>query len=72
MGPAFCATAHQPFPAPQEPDRQLFVSQFRQLAVIGYYSAVRDQLRSLQGSGLGLLVRIEREMIAKVRFLREG
>lgn len=50
----------------QEADKELFVSQFRELKVIQYYGDVRRQLQALRTQGAAQLVRVEREMLIKV------
>lgn len=53
-------------PSTQEPDKQLLVQQFGRLPIISTYVRVRDMLRELHAGGIPALVRVERELLAKV------
>ncbi|GIL92224.1 hypothetical protein Vretimale_18473 [Volvox reticuliferus] len=50
----------------KDPDRELFLKQFKELKIISYYLDVRKQLRALKEQGVVALARVEREMLLKV------
>ncbi|GLI61527.1 hypothetical protein VaNZ11_003909 [Volvox africanus] len=50
----------------KDPDRELFLKQFKELKIISYYLDVRKQLRALKEQGVLALARVEREMLLKV------
>ncbi|KAG2439630.1 hypothetical protein HXX76_004982 [Chlamydomonas incerta] len=50
----------------KDPDRELFLKQFKELKIISYYLDVRKQLRALKDQGVVALCRVEREMLLKV------
>ncbi|KXZ45827.1 hypothetical protein GPECTOR_50g621 [Gonium pectorale] len=50
----------------KDPDRELFLKQFKELRIISYYLDVRKQLRALKEAGVVALARVEREMLLKV------
>eukprot|EP00201_Polytomella_parva_P016009 CAMPEP_0175068822 /NCGR_PEP_ID=MMETSP0052_2-20121109/17874_1 /TAXON_ID=51329 ORGANISM="Polytomella parva, Strain SAG 63-3" /NCGR_SAMPLE_ID=MMETSP0052_2 /ASSEMBLY_ACC=CAM_ASM_000194 /LENGTH=579 /DNA_ID=CAMNT_0016335871 /DNA_START=194 /DNA_END=1929 /DNA_ORIENTATION=- len=50
----------------KDPDRELFLKQFRELRIISYYLDVRRQLRVLKEQGAVALARVEKEMLLKV------
>jgi hypothetical protein len=50
----------------KDPDRELFLKQFKDLKIIAYYLDVRKQLRALNDQGVVALARVEREMLLKV------
>ncbi|KAG2432380.1 hypothetical protein HYH02_012952 [Chlamydomonas schloesseri] len=50
----------------KDPDRELFLKQFKELKIITYYLDVRKQLRALKDQGVVALCRVEREMLLKV------